>query len=132
VVEHADVLKIGEKEDGQEVTTVGDQKFEITKGARESTIKSGDKLTVTAGDIAVEVSSGRRPTRLRSIELGSAADDRFELDHAHRGRQHGQDRQHRRRLKGMMIKAEGRSAPRSRHDDLDLRRRMLKTRAASR
>jgi type VI secretion system secreted protein VgrG len=76
VVEHADVLRIGEKEDGgQEITIVGDQKLEITKGARESTIKSGDKLTVTAGDIAVDVSAGKETHKASSsieLEVGSS------------------------------------------------------------
>lgn len=89
VVEHEDVLEVGEKDDGgQKITIEGDQELTINKGDRtkkivkgketisvkgdrDTTIESGNEiLTVSSGDQTVAVSSGKSElTAGQSIEL---------------------------------------------------------------
>jgi type VI secretion system secreted protein VgrG len=61
IVEHEDVLEVGEKEDGgQTIKIVGDQALTITKGNRAATLDSGsDALTVTSGDVKIDASAGK-------------------------------------------------------------------------
>ena len=80
VVEHDDVLEVGEKEQGgQTITIEGDQSITINKGNRElsvvqgtdtSTIKGDQSVTVSSGNQTIDVSAGKSEvSAAQSIEL---------------------------------------------------------------
>ncbi len=72
VVEHDDILEIGEKETGgQTITIEGDQTTTIKQGNREATLDSGnDTLTVSSGSHKIDVSAGKSElSAAQSIEL---------------------------------------------------------------
>jgi len=67
VVEHDDVLEVGEKETGQQTITIeGDQTLTINKGNRVQSIKEGKETITVKGDRTVTVESGNDGLKVSS------------------------------------------------------------------
>jgi type VI secretion system secreted protein VgrG len=76
VVEHDDVLEVGEKETGgQTITIEGDQTLTINKGDRTKSIKEGKETVTIKGDRSVTIESGNDGLKVSSgnqtVEIAS-------------------------------------------------------------
>ncbi|MEZ5978996.1 MAG: type VI secretion system tip protein TssI/VgrG [Planctomycetota bacterium] len=80
VVEHDDVLEVGEKEDGSQTVTVqGDQSITVAKGNRTLAVEKGTETITVKGDRAVTVQSGDYTIDVSSGKLAVTASSEIEL-----------------------------------------------------
>jgi type VI secretion system secreted protein VgrG len=80
VVEHDDVLEVGEKESGgQSVTIEGDQKLTIKKGNREKAIEEGGETVTVKGDRSVTIQSGNSSFEVTAGKSEHSAGQSIEL-----------------------------------------------------
>jgi type VI secretion system secreted protein VgrG len=80
VVEHDDVLEIGEKDTGKQTITIqGDQTLTIEKGNREHSIKEGKDTLTVKGDRTITVQSGNQKLDISAGKSETSAAQAIEL-----------------------------------------------------